>query len=59
MMKDKLLFLPKHYDLVIGDAFELFYRGIIRSMNPYKYYIYVTSPKGTPARRERRRRSYP
>lgn len=47
-MKDKLLFLPKHYDLVIGDAFELFYRGIIRSMNPYKYYIYVTSPKGRP-----------
>lgn len=47
-MKDKLIFLAKNYDLVIGDKFELFYRGIIRSMNPYKYYIYVTGPKGRP-----------
>lgn len=47
-MSDKLLFLAKNYDLVIGDTFELFYRGVIRSMNPYKYYIYVTSPKGRP-----------
>lgn len=47
-MKDKLLFLAKNYDLVIGDTFELFYRGVIRSMNPYKYYIYVNSPKGRP-----------
>ena len=47
-MNDKLLFLAKNYDLVEGDTFELFYRGVIRSMNPYKYYIYVTSPKGRP-----------
>ena len=47
-MKQKLLYLAKNYDLVIGDRFELFYRGVIRSMNPYKYYIYVTSPKGKP-----------
>ena len=47
-MKDKLLYLAKHYDLVVGDKFELFYRGVIRSMNPYKYYIHVTSPKGKP-----------
>jgi len=47
-MKDKLLFLAKNYDLVIGDTFELFYRGVIRSMNPYKYYIHVSSPKGKP-----------
>ena len=45
-MSDKLLYLAKHYDLVIGDTFELFYRGIIRSMNPYNYYIYINSPKG-------------
>ena len=38
----------ENYDLVIGDTFELFYRGVVRSMNPYKYYIYVTSPKGRP-----------
>ena len=47
-MKDKLLFLAKNYDLVVGDKFELFYRGVIRSMNPYKYYIHVSSPKGRP-----------
>ena len=45
-MDNKLLYLAKNYDLVIGDTFELFYRGVIKSMNPYKYYIYVTSPKG-------------
>ena len=47
-MKDKLLFLAKNYDLVVGDEFQLFYRGVIRSMNPYKYYIYVNCPKGKP-----------
>lgn len=47
-MKDKLLFLAANYDLVVGDTFELFYRGVIRSMNPYKYYIFVSSPKGKP-----------
>lgn len=47
-MKDKLIFLAKEYDLVVGDTFELFYRGVIRSMNPYKYYIHVSSPKGKP-----------
>lgn len=47
-MKDKLLYLAKSYDLVVGDKFELFYRGVIRSMNPYKYYIHVSSPKGKP-----------
>lgn len=45
-MKSKLIFLARRYDLVVGDRFELFYRGVIRSMNPYKYYIYVTSPRG-------------
>ena len=47
-MNDKLLFLAKNYDLVVGDEFQLFYRGVIRSMNPYKYYIYVNCPKGKP-----------
>lgn len=47
-MKEKLLYLAKRYDLVVGDKFELFYRGVIRSMNPYKYYINVTCPKGRP-----------
>lgn len=46
--EEKLLYLAKNYDLVVGDTFELFYRGVIRSMNPYKYYIHVESPKGRP-----------
>ncbi len=44
----KLIYLPDKYDLVVGDRFELFYRGIIRSMNPYKYYIYINCDKGNP-----------
>ena len=47
-MKNKLLYLAKRYDLVVGDTFELFYRGVIKSMNPYKYYIHVTCEKGKP-----------
>ncbi|MBR2892163.1 MAG: SGNH/GDSL hydrolase family protein [Bacilli bacterium] len=47
-MNNKLIYLAKNYDLVVGDKFELFYRGIIKSMNPYKYYIYVNCPKGRP-----------
>lgn len=44
----KYLYLAKTYDLVIGDTFELFYRGIICLNNPYQYYIYVSCPKGNP-----------
>lgn len=47
-MNDLLLYLADRYDLVVGDKFELFYRGIIRSMNPYQYYIYINCEKGTP-----------
>lgn len=47
-MNEKLIYLAKRYDLVVGDTFELFYRGIIKSMNPYKYYIHISSPKGRP-----------
>lgn len=46
--RNKLLFVPKEYDLVIGDEFQLFYRGLIKSLNPYKYYIYVNCVKGRP-----------
>ncbi len=31
--------LPQKYDLVIGDTFQLFYRGIIEAANPYCYDI--------------------
>ena len=41
-----LIYLANQYDLVVGDKFELFYTGIIKSMNPYKYYIKITCDKG-------------
>lgn len=44
----KYLHLAKQYNLVVGDRFELFYRGVIRLHNPYQYYILVTCPKGNP-----------
>lgn len=31
--------LPKKYDLVVGDTFQLFYKGIIEAANPYCYDI--------------------
>ena len=42
----QLLALAKRYDLVVGDKFEMFYRGIIRSLNPYKYVIHIDCEKG-------------
>ena len=44
---EKLVFLPKFYNLVVGDKFELFYRGIIRAYNPYLYYIICECQKGS------------
>lgn len=38
--------LPKSYDLVVGDTFQLFYRGIIQAPNPYNYSIVATCEKG-------------
>ncbi len=38
--------LPKSYDLVVGDTFQLFYRGIIEAPNPYNYSIVATCEKG-------------
>lgn len=42
----KILFLAKRYDLVVGDCFQLFFRGIICVMDPYHFYIKVTCKKG-------------
>lgn len=47
-LKKKIIFLPKSYDLVVGDRFELFYRGIIRAFDPYQYYIKIDCDKGKP-----------
>lgn len=38
--------LPKKYDLVVGDTFQLFYRGVIEAPNPYAYSILVLCEKG-------------
>lgn len=43
-----MIYLPKQYQLVVGDTFQLFYRSIIRSVNPYQYYIKVVCDKGKP-----------
>ena len=41
-----IISLAKYYYLVVGDRFELFYRGVIKSHNPYQYYIKATCEKG-------------
>ncbi len=38
--------LPKKYDLVVGDTFQLFYRGVIEAPNPYVYSIVTICEKG-------------
>lgn len=46
-MQEKLtLYMPKSYDLVVGDTFQLYYRGIIQSYNPYQYNVVATCEKG-------------
>lgn len=47
-MNEKYINLAKEYDLVVGDTFELFYRGVICLNNPYQYYIFVRCDKGNP-----------
>ena len=46
------LSLPDKYDLVVGDKFELFYKGIILANDPYQYNIKVESTKGKAFRRK-------
>ena len=38
--------LPKKYDLVVGDTFQLYYRGVIEAPNPYVYSIVSICEKG-------------
>lgn len=40
------LSLPEKYELVVGDTFELFYKGIILANNPYNYNFKLTCSKG-------------
>lgn len=40
------VFLPERYELVAGDNFQLFYRGVVQAVDPYSYHIRVTCSKG-------------
>ena len=40
------LSLPDKYELVVGDTFELFYKGILLCNNPYNYNFKITCDKG-------------
>ena len=39
--------LPDRIYAVVGDTLQLFYRGIVKAVNPYNYDILVTCAKGT------------
>lgn len=41
-----ILHLPEKYNLVVGDTFELFYKGIMLCKNPYQYNILATCSIG-------------
>lgn len=41
------VFLADRYDLVAGDTFQLFFRGVVQAVDPYGYHIRVTCAKGT------------
>lgn len=38
--------LADEYQLVVGDNFQLFYRSVVRAMNPYSYYIKLEGTVG-------------
>ena len=38
--------LPKKYDLIVGDVFQLFFRGVVEAPNPYCYDILAVCEKG-------------
>ena len=46
MAKNIRIILPEKYDLVVGDTFQLFYRGVIEAPNPYAYSIVCTCKQG-------------
>ncbi len=48
LIKDKLIFLSKEYQLVVGDNFQLFYQGVIRSLNYNRYNVVIECKKGNP-----------
>lgn len=40
--------LPTQYELVVGDTFELFYKGIINAVNTDLFHIEIECAKGNP-----------
>ena len=47
-MEDTIrVILADKYDLVVGDTFQLYYKGIIEAPNPYCYSIVATCEKGS------------
>ena len=38
--------LADEYQLVVGDNFQLFYRSVVRAVNPYGYYIKLEGTVG-------------
>lgn len=46
MCEKTSVILPKKYDLVVGDTFQLFYRSVIIDPNPYQYHITLNCEEG-------------
>lgn len=40
------LAIPSNYDLVVGDTFQLFFKGIVNTVYPEYYYVLVQCSKG-------------
>ncbi len=40
------VYLADQYELVVGDTFQLFYRGIVQAVNPYNYHIRIECEHG-------------
>lgn len=45
-MENIRVVLPEKYDLVTGDTFQLFYRGVVDAPNPFAYDILAVCPVG-------------
>lgn len=43
--------LPNSFNLVVGDTFEIFWKGVVNCLNPSDFYIEVECAKGYPWRR--------
>lgn len=45
-MENIRVVLPEKYDLVVGDTFQLFFRGVVEAPNPFCYDILAVCEKG-------------